>query len=955
MSRGLLVSWMRIGKAWVQSVIPALSSGQRMKEQYEELQALHETAVFISSNESMDSRLTAIIDAAILLSRAQGCMLYLRADQEKLRLVASKGVASNLVVPGFELEFGEGIEGAIIRQNLPYLIDNNYRDSPWRVQAFEGLFEAVAAVPLIFGHEFIGVLSVIHTRLNATFTIRDIPLLTRLAQHVANSIHDIQLVQEVRRQNEAMLTLNVAGTELNATLDRTKIRAILVEIAYRLVELYLELPPLVVSLAELSKDRRYLDFTSTYPRNELNDLKRRRGQIDLVNGPLGIVGEAVKYRVVQNISDLTRHPTDDLHHPLAQSLLVMPFETGHGRTIGVIVVEHERKSTFPRELQDSLQGLLGQAAVAIEKALLFTEIVLQSEQAKRLLQISTADALEMVAQGILSALADILPYDRATLQRIEGNQRSLLSSSGFEVGQFDEFLLRPVSEDQLVQEILNSKETLILASPNDHLEWFRSKSTEDIQSWVAMPLVYGNEPIGLITVDYLHRDSFTPEHMKLLDIFVQHATSVLQNAILFQQKAERTVGFTEAKGYLEGILEFFRSYRNLALIGLVYGEDIHSAKNQLGIAAARANRIAQGVLDDPTEIRIEVGKIVDAIERYIEMLTELQASALASPEYKQVNIHQMLDQVIATQTSNADVHFTQDYQAEPPIIHAPPQLRQVFGVIIQNALDAMGEHGMLGVATRNESRGATDFVLVSITDTGKGIPEELLGDLFSWRVRSSTRGRLERTGMGLPWAYALMRVHGGNIEFSTSAERGTAMLVLVPRDYDPAHTAVDEATRAFERATEILTALGHRDGVQSHDKPTVSSVDTLNQHSQGDELKVDARSLDAQNGVVEREDLDDPIIEGSSLQRIYSLASKLQYSIYRETPDEKLGIAGNEIRSLIHTSIEDASIYKQHSSLHIIRKLDELLVALKVNELEESTNLARCLRGDLSALSPITN
>lgn len=258
---------------------------------------------------------------------------------------------------------------------------------------------------------------------------------------------------------------------------------------------------------------------------------------------------------------------------------------------------------------------------------------------------------------------------------------------------------------------------------------------------------------------------------------------MLQNAISFQQKAERVAGLTEALDSLRIMMRFFQSYYNLALIGVVYGEDIHYAKNLLGMAAARANRIAEGRTISSEEIKKSAALVVSRIERYLLLVDEFQHAALRSPDHVRFNLHAMLDDVISSKRIGPDIVVRQDYKASSSTVFAPGQLRQVFLVIIQNALDAINNNGVLTLGTEIEERDGTKYIKVSVSDTGTGIPEDLQKNLFAPRIQEGHRGNRRGTGLGLPWAYAFMRVYRGDISFSTSLGNGTTMYVLVPEDF----------------------------------------------------------------------------------------------------------------------------------------------------------------------------
>jgi two-component system NtrC family sensor kinase len=105
------------------------------------------------------------------------------------------------------------------------------------------------------------------------------------------------------------------------------------------------------------------------------------------------------------------------------------------------------------------------------------------------------------------------------------------------------------------------------------------------------------------------------------------------------------------------------------------------------------------------------------------------------------------------------------------------QLIQAFLAIMLNAIDAMEGSGTLTVATAfGSDRG--DEVLVSISDTGTGIPREYLSKIFEPFFTTKAPGR--GTGLGLSICYGIVAEHGGRMQVDSQMNRGTTFRVFLP-------------------------------------------------------------------------------------------------------------------------------------------------------------------------------
>jgi signal transduction histidine kinase len=102
------------------------------------------------------------------------------------------------------------------------------------------------------------------------------------------------------------------------------------------------------------------------------------------------------------------------------------------------------------------------------------------------------------------------------------------------------------------------------------------------------------------------------------------------------------------------------------------------------------------------------------------------------------------------------------------------QLRQVFLNICVNALQSMPQGGILTVSTsltRDRER-----VVISISDTGCGIPEDKVKKIF----QPFYTGRTSGIGLGLSICYGIIKDHGGDIEVKSEVGKGTTFSIYLP-------------------------------------------------------------------------------------------------------------------------------------------------------------------------------
>ena len=120
------------------------------------------------------------------------------------------------------------------------------------------------------------------------------------------------------------------------------------------------------------------------------------------------------------------------------------------------------------------------------------------------------------------------------------------------------------------------------------------------------------------------------------------------------------------------------------------------------------------------------------------------------------------------------INIIRDYDPTlPKISGSGSDLNQVWTNLIDNASDAMNGQGTLQIITRNEN----EFAMVEITDSGKGIPPEVLPHIFS--PFFTTKGVGSGTGLGLDTSYRIIQQHNATVEVQSEPGR-TRFIIRIP-------------------------------------------------------------------------------------------------------------------------------------------------------------------------------
>jgi signal transduction histidine kinase len=124
----------------------------------------------------------------------------------------------------------------------------------------------------------------------------------------------------------------------------------------------------------------------------------------------------------------------------------------------------------------------------------------------------------------------------------------------------------------------------------------------------------------------------------------------------------------------------------------------------------------------------------------------------------------------------------------PPCIVDEDQIRQALDNLVANAIDAMTDGGTLILATRTVCENGTHYVAIDVSDTGPGIPPDLLKRIFEPFYTTKEIGH--GTGLGLSICKKIMEEHRGSIRVSAASGGGATFSLFIP------HVPVDEIFKA---------------------------------------------------------------------------------------------------------------------------------------------------------------
>jgi len=214
----------------------------------------------------------------------------------------------------------------------------------------------------------------------------------------------------------------------------------------------------------------------------------------------------------------------------------------------------------------------------------------------------------------------------------------------------------------------------------------------------------------------------------------------------------------------------------LDVVNKVVAGIAHEIKNPLSSMTTHTQLLREKY-DDPefreffrSTVTGDLGRVNDVVEKFV------QWTQPSKRELSLQDIHLILDEALSSLKNGRipeNIRVSTRYHASLPEIKGDPkELAKGFSSIIYNSVEAMPDGGNLTISTLSDSQ----YVKVSISDTGAGIPPEQLEEIWDPLFSTKNRG----IGLGLPIARKIIEGHGGKIEVRSEPEKGSTFQVFLP-------------------------------------------------------------------------------------------------------------------------------------------------------------------------------
>ncbi len=310
-------------------------------------------------------------------------------------------------------------------------------------------------------------------------------------------------------------------------------------------------------------------------------------------------------------------------------------------------------------------------------------------------------------------------------------------------------------------------------------------ATEIVQArWPAIPFIFVSGTLGEEqAIDSLKRGA--------TDYVLKQRLTRLVPAV------RRAMQEVELRAERQQLKEQFIEAQKMEVVGQLAGGVAHDFNNILAVIIGYSDMLA-AELDANSPLRNHVAEIQHASERAVGLTRQLLVFSR-----KQVVHHVVLDLNDVVQDLEKMLRRLVDENIEMKTVPGmetgrikadPGYLGQLLMNLVVNARDAMPNGGALTIATSNvkldenfapasDSDTSSDYVMLSVSDTGTGMTEEIKARIFEPFFTTKPKGK--GTGLGLATCQSIVEQCGGRIELHSAMGRGTTFNIFFPRVEEP--------------------------------------------------------------------------------------------------------------------------------------------------------------------------
>ncbi|MBI4729236.1 MAG: GAF domain-containing protein [Acidobacteria bacterium] len=379
---------------------------------------------------------------------------------------------------------------------------------------------------------------------------------------------------------------------------------------------------------------------------------------------------------------------------------------------------------------------------------------------------STLDLQEVLDRS-LTALRRLVPFGGGAIQLIEGG--ALVAVATDPPATEDAKALRIPVGQGVTGGIARTGETVYIPDiAEDPRVFSKAKTSPGVRSFFGVPLIVHGAPIGVLHIDSPATDAFSPQARALLTSFAPAVAASVQNALLFNREREALGRLREAERMKHDFLSVVSHELRTPLTSVI------------GFAQTLAQRAES--LDPP--LVAELGHRIEAaggrLERMISDILDLSRieRGVLRMDLASTSLERILRQIAVEARDEAHPMTIAASLNLPPVLTDADRLHQVLANLLDNARKFSPPGSRISISARRSG----DWVIVTVEDHGRGIPEETIPRVFEpfFQIDAASTRAVGGLGIGLYLVREICDGMGAKVAVESEVGRGSRFSVSLP-------------------------------------------------------------------------------------------------------------------------------------------------------------------------------
>jgi len=438
------------------------------------------------------------------------------------------------------------------------------------------------------------------------------------------------------------------------------------------------------------------------------------------------------------------------------SLLAVPVMI-EDKVVAVIDVEGDEAGVFSENDKKILEILAEHMSSAVRRIREADSFDRNNRKLRALhnhaAQLAASESIDEIASVTQRTLFDILGLDRGSLGVVEEgwlHHRYLWNMESVEPfkmpldGKGLTVLSVRTGLPQLVQEV----------SSNDVYFTRQPGSGSLTRSELVVPVKVEDNVVAVINVESNVNNAFSKDDLSILELFAEHVASAFER--LWSQRKRIEMREQHNRELLEGV----------QMVSSMVQHDLRSPLQTIMNASYMLKKDPERIEE---MVRVVEGSVKNAVDIMENWRNQDATDGLIRSD---VNLSELVDDVLAASFIPGEVEVVVDVDPISVSLDRVKMMRLVDN-LVRNAVEAMPEGGRLFVS----SESTDDKILLEISDTGMGISNKVLPNLFKPFYTTKPMG----TGLGLAFCKQAAEAHGGTITVESVEGEGTTLRITLPR------------------------------------------------------------------------------------------------------------------------------------------------------------------------------